>query len=62
MSTQRRPEYTEVELSDDAVCDYLEAHPDFFEQHKSLLNTMQLPHASGGTISLVERQVSVLRQ
>ncbi len=62
MSTQRKPEYTEVELSQDAVCDYLEAHPDFFEQHKSLLNTMQLPHASGGTVSLVERQISLLRQ
>ena len=62
MSTQRKPDYAEEELSEDAICDYLEAHPDFFEQHKSLLNTMQLPHASGGTVSLVERQISLLRQ
>jgi len=62
MSTQRKPEFAEDQLSEDAICDYLEAHPDFFEQHKSLLNTMQLPHASGGTVSLVERQISLLRQ
>ncbi len=62
MSTQRKPEFAEDQLSEDAICDYLEAHPDFFEQHRSLLNTMQLPHASGGTVSLVERQISLLRQ
>ena len=62
MSTQRKPEFAEEELSEDAICDYLEAHPDFFEHHKSVLNTMQLPHASGGTVSLVERQISLLRQ
>jgi len=62
MSTQRKPEFAEDQLSEDAICDYLEAHPDFFEQHKSLLNIMQLPHASGGTVSLVERQISLLRQ
>lgn len=62
MSTQRKPEYVDDGLSEDAVRDYLEAHPDFFERHKSLLGAIELPHASGGTVSLVERQVSMLRQ
>ena len=62
MSTQRKAEFAENELSEDAICDYLVAHPDFFENHKTVLSGMQLPHASGGTVSLVERQVSLLRQ
>lgn len=61
MSTQRKPEYLE-ELSDAAVHDYLERNPDFFERHNSLLGSLRLPHVTGGTVSLVERQVSVLRQ
>jgi uncharacterized protein len=62
MSTQRKAEYLEEELSEDAIHAYLEAHPDFFERHKSLLGKMHLPHASGGAVSLIERQISILRQ
>ena len=62
MSTQRKQEYVEEELSENAVHDYLVENPDFFERHNSLLSTLRLPHVSGGTVSLVERQVSVLRQ
>lgn len=62
MSTQAEVDYGDEELSEQTIHDYLAAHPDFFEHHASLLNTLNLPHASGGTVSLVERQVSVLRQ
>jgi uncharacterized protein YigA (DUF484 family) len=62
MSTQAEVDYRDEELSEQAVHDYLAAHPDFFEDHAALLNSLNLPHASGGAISLVERQVSVLRQ
>jgi uncharacterized protein len=62
MSTQRKPEYLNEELSDDLIHDYLKLHPDFFERHPALLSALKLPHASGGAVSLVERQVSVLRQ
>lgn len=62
MSTQAKPEYVEEELSEQTIHDYLSAHPDFFERHATLLSTLILPHASGGAVSLVERQVSVLRQ
>jgi len=62
MSTQRKPEYIEEELSEEAIHKYLEAHSDFFERHKSLLSTMALPHAAGGAVSLIERQISLLRQ
>ena len=62
MSTQPRAEFVAEELSEQAVHDYLAAHPDFFERHASLLRTLNLPHASGDAVSLIERQVSILRQ
>ena len=62
MSTQASPEYLDEPISEEAVHDYLETHPDFFERHRQLLNSLQLPHSSGGAVSLVERQVASLRQ
>ena len=41
---------------------FLRDHPDFFERHQDLLADMLLPHESGSAVSLVERQVSVLRE
>jgi uncharacterized protein YigA (DUF484 family) len=62
MSTQRNPQFIEDDLSEDAVHDYLEANPDFFERHGDLLGSLRIPHGSGAAVSLVERQISVLRQ
>jgi uncharacterized protein YigA (DUF484 family) len=62
MSTQAKAEFVEEELSEQSIHDYLAAHPDFFERHSTLLSSLNLPHASGGAVSLVERQVAVLRQ
>ncbi len=62
MSTQRNPDFIEEELSENAVRDFLQENPDFFERHSALLGSLRLPHVAGGTVSLVERQVSVLRQ
>jgi uncharacterized protein len=49
-------------FSEDAIADYLRRHPDFFERHIGLLPSLRLPHRTGGAISLVERQVALLRQ
>ena len=62
MSTQRKPDFAEQEPSEQAVHDYLAEHPEFFERHGALLSLLQVPHTSGSAVSLVERQVSVLRQ
>lgn len=59
MSTQQeRAEAPDVELQ---LMEYLRTHPDFFLQHPALLAELNVPHESGGAVSLVERQVSVLR-
>jgi uncharacterized protein YigA (DUF484 family) len=48
---------------DDSVADYLRSHPDFFDRHALLLSRLRLPHSTGGpAVSLVERQVAVLRE
>ena len=62
MSTQRKPEYAEEEVSEQAVREFLEANPDFFERNAALLRQLELPHGAGGSVSLVERQVAMLRQ
>ncbi|MCP8900414.1 DUF484 family protein [Gilvimarinus xylanilyticus] len=48
-------------LSATDVARYLSAHPGFFNEHPALLAELELPHDSGSAVSLVERQVSVLR-
>lgn len=49
-------------MDDDSIREYLIDHPDFLQRHADLLGVLQVPHASGDAISLVERQVSVLRE
>jgi uncharacterized protein YigA (DUF484 family) len=55
---QRAPK----ELSAEAVANYLQSHPEFFLQHEELLAKLEIPHANGNTISLVERKLVVLRE
>ncbi len=62
MSTQPTRDFVPEIASDEAVHDYLTQNPDFFERHGDLLRSLRLPHVTGGTVSLVERQVSALRQ
>lgn len=49
-------------VSADDVVRFLEQHPDFFDQHPQLLEQLNVPHGGNGAISLVERQVKVLRE
>ena len=50
-------------LDDELVADWLHAHPDFFDRHADVLSEVRLRHPHGGrAISLVERQVLVLRE
>jgi len=54
-------ETTTVIDPEQAVVDYLLAHPDFFERHADLLATLRIQHGSGSAVSLVERQLGLLR-
>ena len=51
-------------MNDLSVGDYLQTNPDFFERNSQLLTKLRLPHVRdvGATVSLVERQVEVLRE
>jgi uncharacterized protein YigA (DUF484 family) len=63
MSTPQAREGVDAAPEDTGVADYLERNPDFFERNPAVLARLRLPHARGGTtISLVERQVEVLRE
>ena len=41
---------------------YLRDHPAFFENHQDLLADMVLSHETGKAVSLIERQVQILRE
>lgn len=49
------------QLGAEQVAKYLRKHPDFFSDQDDLLAELTLPHESGKAISLLERQVTVLR-
>ena len=50
-------------LPEDVIAEYLQRNPDFFERHAALLTRLKIPHSRGAsTVSLVERQVLVLRE
>ena len=49
------------ELSAQDVASYLKTNPEFFIEQEDLLADLSLPHESGKAISLLERQVTILR-
>lgn len=50
-----------IGLTDKEVAAYLLENPDFFVDRDSLLLKIQVPHKKKGTISLVEKQLDVIR-
>ena len=62
MSTQTARGLPAGQTDEERIERYLALNPDFFERHQPLLARMRLPHMrTGSTVSLVERQVEVLR-
>lgn len=49
-------------MKEDQIVEYLRAHKDFFLKHSDLLAEIDLPHHSGQAVSLVEKQVAILRE
>jgi uncharacterized protein len=64
MTTSQARGIKQEGLNDASVAEYLQTYPDFFERNSPLLTKLRLPHLrdAGATVSLVERQVEVLRE
>lgn len=48
-------------LTDDDVLRFLSGNPEFFANNQDILPRLRIPHESGKAVSLIEKQVSVLR-
>lgn len=58
----KKSERVESPVLDEAqVAAYLKAHPDYLSRHPELLEEIEIKHAAGSAVSLIERQVDILR-
>jgi uncharacterized protein YigA (DUF484 family) len=48
-------------LTDEAVLGFLTRNPEFFVNNQDILRRLRIPHDAGKAVSLIEKQVSVLR-
>ena len=63
MSSKPAQELKSDTIDEQAVGQYLQQHPDLFDRHPQLLTRLRLVHPrTGTTVSLIERQVEVLRE
>ncbi|QBL08051.1 DUF484 family protein [Rheinheimera sp. D18] len=49
-------------LAAHVIGEYLQDHPEFFQQYPQLLNSLRLPHQQRGSVSLIERQLELQRE
>jgi len=59
-STDEQPD--NAGLTEEVVREYLKNHDDFLQRNPEMLDFLHISHPSGSAISLVEKQVSVLRE
>jgi uncharacterized protein YigA (DUF484 family) len=62
MSGHERPQALARDDEERGVLDYLRRHPDLLVRHPELLRVLQVPHACGGAVSLIEYQVESLKR
>ena len=60
MKDQQTPQPEQINA--EQVADFLRRHPAFFVEHDELLADLIVPHEAGHAVSLVERQVKLLRE
>ena len=48
-------------LSRNDIAEYLILNPDFFKENPEVLNSIEIVHESGGAVSLIQKQVEILR-
>ncbi len=52
----------EIALNDELVRQYLQENGDFLQRNPDMLDHLHISHASGSAVSLVEKQVGILRE
>ncbi|MDE0949701.1 MAG: DUF484 family protein [Halioglobus sp.] len=52
----------DVELSDEVVREFLKDNDDFLQRNPDMLDFLHISHATGSAVSLVEKQVGILRE
>ncbi len=63
MTSQAKKAISKEKINEESILDYLKKNPEFFRNHPGILADMNLPHATGDhTVSLIEKQVAVLRE
>lgn len=61
MTSREQAQSAPASETEQDIVDYLKSHPEFFVRHPGVLESMEIPHQCGKAVSLVEYQVSVLR-
>lgn len=61
MSSNRRSR-DDAAITPETVAEFLAEHPEFFESHPQLATKLRIPHSSGQAVSLIEKQVEILRK
>ena len=61
MTTQANAESRLEQPDTEQVASFLSNHPDFFDDHPELMAELRLSHSTGNAVSLIEKQVQVLR-
>jgi uncharacterized protein YigA (DUF484 family) len=53
---------TSIAMDEPSVIDYLKNNPEVLERHPEVMTQLTFPHESGAAVSLVERQLKLLRE
>ena len=62
MSAQEEKDLEPNTITEGMVAEYLKSNLDFFNKRPDVLTEINIPHQHGSAVSLVERQVAVLRE
>ncbi|MCZ6805028.1 MAG: DUF484 family protein [Proteobacteria bacterium] len=62
MNVQEEENPESINITENTISEYLKDNPDFFNKHPAILAELKIPHDRGVAVSLVEKQVAVLRE
>lgn len=60
--SNRKSAGSNISLEPEQVVEFLNAHPDFFERNPQLVSQLKIAHSTGDAVSLIEKQVEILRK